>query len=91
MLLGALRQRIAWFPLHPLAYAMANGWGIHQICLPVFIGWLCKLVLMHAGGLALYRRAVPLFLGLILGEMLAGCAWSLYGLAMGIRTYEFWP
>jgi hypothetical protein len=91
LFLGAMRQRLGWFPFHPLAYAMANGWGIHQVFLPVFIGWLCKVAITRYGGLRLYRQAVPLFLGLVLGEMVVGCGWSLYGIALGIRTYEFWP
>ncbi len=89
--MAAIRQRVAWFPLHPLGYAVANSWGMAQIWVPVLIGSLLKGALTRYGGLRLYRRAVPVFLGLILGEMLVGCAWTLYGIAMGIRAYDFWP
>ncbi|MCC6729771.1 MAG: hypothetical protein IT208_10580 [Chthonomonadales bacterium] len=89
--LGALRQRLAWFPFHPLGYAVANSWGMTQIWLPVLIGSVLKILSMKYGGLALYRRAVPFFFGLILGEMIVGCLWTLYGVALGIRAYEFWP
>jgi hypothetical protein len=89
--MAALRQRLAWFPLHPLGYAVANSWGMTQIWVPVLIGSVLKGVMMRYGGLGLYRRAVPVFLGLILGEMGVGCAWTLYGIAMGIRAYDFWP
>jgi hypothetical protein len=89
--MAAARLRLAWFPLHPLGYAVANSWGMAQIWLPVAIGSILKAVVMRYGGLRVYRRAVPLFLGLILGEMLVGCFWSLYGIALGIRAYDFWP
>lgn len=89
--MATLRVRFAWFPLHPLGYAVANSWGMAQIWLPVTIGCLCKAAIMRYGGLRLYRTAVPFFLGLILGEMLVGCFWSLYGIALGIRAYDFWP
>ncbi len=89
--MAAMRQRIAWFPLHPLGYAVANSWGMAQIWVPVLIGCLLKGALARYGGLRLYRRVVPVFLGLILGEMLVGCAWTLYGIVMGIRAYDFWP
>lgn len=89
--MAALRARCAWFPLHPLGYAVANSWGMAQIWVPVTIGWLLKASVMRYGGLRLYRVAVPFFLGLILGEMLVGCFWSLYGIALGIRAYDFWP
>jgi hypothetical protein len=89
--MAAMRRQWAGFPLHPLGYAVANSWGMAQIWLPVLIGSLLKGGIMRYGGLNAYRRAVPLFLGLILGEMLVGCAWTLYGVAMGIRAYDFWP
>jgi len=89
--MAAARLRLAWFPLHPLGYAVANSWGLAQVWLPVAIGSILKAVVMRYGGLRVYRRAVPLFLGLILGEMLTGCMWSLYGIALGIRAYDFWP
>jgi len=89
--LGLLRQRLPWFPLHPLAYAVANSWGVAQIWMPVMIGSIFKGVILRYGGLRGYRRAVPLFLGLILGEMTLGCLWTLYGIAVGVHTYDFWP
>jgi hypothetical protein len=91
MALGILRQRLPWFPLHPLAYAVANSWGMAQIWMPVMVGSLAKAVILHYGGLRGYRRAVPLFLGLILGEMTLGCLWTLVGIAIGVHTYDFWP
>lgn len=89
--MAAMRVRFAWFPFHPLGYAVANSWGMAQIWLPVTIGCILKAVTMRYGGLRLYRTAVPFFLGMILGEMLVGCFWSLYGIALGIRAYDFWP
>lgn len=89
--LGSLRQRFAWFPFHPLAYAVANSWGMTQLWMPIFIGSVCKIVILRFGGLSLYRRAVPFFLGLILGEMIVGGLWTLYGIQAGVRAYDFWP
>lgn len=89
--LGLLRQSAPWFPLHPLGYAVANSWGMAQIWLPMLIGWLVKALLTRYGGLRAYRRAVPLFLGLILGEMLVGGFWTLYGILADVPSYDFWP
>jgi len=89
--MATMRLRFAWFPFHPLGYAVANSWGMAQIWLPVTIGCVLKAVIMRYGGLRLYRKAVPVFLGLILGEMLVGCFWSLFGIAFGMRAYDFWP
>ena len=35
--------------------------------MPVFMAWAAKAVVMRVGGVALYRRSKPLFLGLLVG------------------------
>ena len=40
--------------------------AIHSI-FTVFLAWGIKVVLMRIGGVALYRRVRPLFLGLLVG------------------------
>ncbi len=91
ILLGWMRVRFFGFPLHPLAYAMANSWGVAQLWMPLFIGSTAKFVILRYGGLRTYRRALPFFLGLILGEITIGSMWTLLGIALGIPTYGFWP
>jgi hypothetical protein len=90
-LLAVARMRFFWFPLHPLAYAVANGWGMHNLWSCVFVGWLLKAGVLHYGGLRTYRALIPFFLGLMLGEFFWGSLWTLYGIALDIRTYDFWP
>jgi hypothetical protein len=91
MLLGIIRLRVSWFPFHPLAYAVANSWGVAQLWMPMVIGSTAKFALLRFGGLKTYRAAIPFFLGLILGEIVAGSFWSLLGIFAGFRTYDFWP
>jgi hypothetical protein len=90
-LLALARMRFFWFPLHPLAYAVANGWGMHNLWSCVFVGWLAKAVVLHYGGLRRYRELIPFFLGIMLGEFFVGSLWTLIGIALDIRTYDFWP
>jgi hypothetical protein len=89
--LGWMRIRFMSFPFHPLAYALANGWGVSQLWMPLMIGSIAKFAAFRYGGLPSYRRAVPFFLGLILGEVTVGSLWTLLGIALGIPTYDFWP
>lgn len=91
LVLSLLRSRFAWFPFHPLGYAVANSWGLTQIWLPIMIGSVLKGIVMRYGGLRLYRSAAPFALGVILGDMLVGAGWTLVGIARGFRAYEFWP
>jgi hypothetical protein len=91
LLLNLLRARIIGFPFHPVGYAVASSWGMSVLWVPMLIAWVAKLILLRYGGLALYRKALPFFFGVILGECLAGSLWSLLGIWGGIPTYAFWP
>ena len=90
MLLAAARTAYVGWPFHPVAYALSASWSIHLVWMPMLIAWLAKLIILRYGGLQLYRRALPLFFGLILGEAVVGCAWPIVGLIFDVPTYSFW-
>ncbi|MFO8078724.1 MAG: DUF6785 family protein [Armatimonadota bacterium] len=78
VLLAALRRLFIQFPLHPMGFVFAftgaaeNGWG--QLILVTII----KSVALRVGGMALYNRLIPFFLGVMVGEFFAaGTVWSL--------------
>ena len=89
--LAFARSRWFWFPFHPLAYAVANGWGMHNLWSCVLVGWLLKTTTLKMGGLQKYRQLIPFFLGLMLGQFVVGGFWTLLGIALDVRTYDFWP
>jgi hypothetical protein len=91
LLLSALRLRLSWFPFHPVGFAVSSSWSLELLWLPLMIAWAIKLFLLRYGGLPAYRKALPLFLGVILGECVLGSLWSLVGIALNIPTYAFWP
>jgi len=84
------RSHWAGFPLHPIGYAISGSWAMNLVWLPIALGWLIKLLIVRYGGLALYRKLLPFFLGLILGEAVIGMGWSLIGVIFNIPTYSFW-
>ncbi|MBC8232296.1 hypothetical protein H8E77_22345, partial [bacterium] len=63
-----MRTRFLWWPFHPLGYAMANSWGMYNLWSCLFVAWVIKWIVLRHGGLKSYRRAVPFFLGLALGD-----------------------
>ena len=89
-LLMIARIRFPWWPLHPIGYAISSSWSINLVWMPLFIAWVIKGILLRYGGVGLYRRALPFFLGLILGQMIVGSVWHLIGLALGLTPYSFW-
>jgi hypothetical protein len=90
--LGLLFARTRWagFPLHPVGYAVTSWWAMHLFWLPLLIAWAAKTLILRYTGLAGYRRALPFFIGLIVGEYVVGCAWQLVGILGGFQAYAFW-
>jgi hypothetical protein len=85
--LQMLRTRIVGFPLHPLGYAVGNAFG-SLLWWPFFLVWLVKVAVLRFGGMPLYRKTLPGFLGLALGHFFtAGIVWGLLG-ATGKNLYE---
>ena len=67
------------FPLHPLGYAMAAAYS-HQIWGGFFVVWVLKSLIFKLGGVRMYKRLTPAFIGLALGHFFTmGIAWAIVG------------
>ena len=83
--LFAMRRIFLWWPFHPIGYLMAGGYAMHHIWFSTFLGWLVKVVILKIGGIKIYQKLMPAFLGLILGEFVVIGAWALVDLIAGTR------
>lgn len=83
--------RAVWVacPFHPIGYAMAGTNTMRSIWTPFLIAWLVKLIVLRTGGMRLYRRCIPFFLGLILGDFVCGAAATL--IACFVRDIKVYP
>ncbi len=88
--LMATKMRYTWWPLHPVGYAISENWSMDFIWCPLFIAWAIKAVITRYGGAPAYRRAVPFAFGLILGDLVGGSWWTIYGIVRQIPTYSIW-
>jgi len=70
---------------------MANSWGMFNLWCPLFVAWALKFTILRHGGLRAYRRAVPFFLGLALGDYILGYTWSMGSVLLNRTLYQFWP
>ena len=84
IVLGAIRTRVVGMPLHPLGFLLATAYGDHSTSVfPMFLAWACKALALKLGGLKLYRRFIPAFLGLIIGHFLiGGVFWPAFSLLL---------
>ena len=74
-----LRARINNWPLHPVGYAMANTPSMFNQWFPFLLAWVCKTAVLRYGGHHTYRKAVPFFVGMVVGDMLNGGLYTLLG------------
>lgn len=77
-------------PLHPIAYLLTVGTTLPRFWLPMMIAWAIKLAVLRYGGLSLYRRVLPFFFGLVIGQFVIGVGWFVIGITLGIRTFTFY-
>ena len=86
-----LRTRFLWWPLHPLGYVTADSWGMFNLWSCIFVAWVIKTIILRYGGLGSYRRAVPFFLGVALGDYIVGFIWSILSILTNTPLYNFFP
>ena len=78
-LLSWLRLNFVWWPIHPLGFVMATSWASLNLWFSLFLGWLFKLLTIRYTGLKGYVQFRPLFLGMIMGDVLGGVLWIIVG------------
>lgn len=66
--LTAMRHRFIWWRFHPIGFSVASVGQVRLSVLSLFLAWLVKMTLLRVGGLILYNRARPFFVGLVLGH-----------------------
>jgi hypothetical protein len=79
------RHTFAWWPFHPVGFAISTSWVLTATWMSTFFAWLIKLAVLKYGGPALYERTKPFFMGIILGQFVAAGFWLLVDAFTGVR------
>ncbi len=74
-LLMWLRQRLVWWPVHPIGFPIGANYMMNGLWFSVFLAWLIKILILRYGGASAYQRVQPFFLGLITGQVLCSGIW----------------
>ena len=67
LVLMICRYRFPWWPIHPAGMAVGLTHPTFHVWFSVFLAWLVKVLVLKIGGIALYRRTRPFFLGMAIG------------------------
>ncbi len=70
--LMAARWFYLWWPLHPLGYVIGPIWIMDHLWANMFIAWGIKVLVLKYGGVRLYLKTRPFFMGMILGYFTPG-------------------
>lgn len=87
--LAAMRLRFAAWPFHPVGFLLMNTYPMRMIWFSVFMGWLCKTLVVRFGGIEMFRALRPAFMGLIVGEAAAVAFWLVTNLVLVQRGIEY--
>lgn len=90
-LLAFARYRWVRWPLYPIGWLLSSTWAMQAIWFSIMIGWMLKAVILKFGGSILYNRLKPLFIGLILGEVIAGGITATLVLTGTVDPYKIMP
>jgi hypothetical protein len=88
--LAFMRRKFIWWPFHPAGFPLGTGFGIDDYWFTMILSSTVKWFVLKNGGARAYRRSIPFFLGLILGEYTTACGWALLGVLVGSPMYEVW-
>jgi len=82
-----MRWRFIWWRFHPVGYAVSTIWAMNYMWFSMFLGSAANWLITRYGGLRLYRKARPFFLGFILGDFLMLGTWLVIDALLGARGY----
>ncbi len=71
VVVNLMRYRFAWWPFHPIGFALSGLPAARRMGSTILVAWLVKLIMLKVGGVAFYRRSMPFVIGMLVGYTLA--------------------
>jgi hypothetical protein len=90
LLLALLRARYTWFPFHPMGFALGVGGTVDRWWFALVLCSAIKSVIIRYGGVRGYQKSAPFFMGLVLGNYVVACLWTLLALWRNEPMYWGW-
>jgi hypothetical protein len=87
LLVTFLRAKFVWFPLHIAGYAVSTTYTMNVFWFSIFVASLAKWGTLTFGGFRAYRKFLPFFLGLALGECVVTMFWGTMTMVLDRSMY----
>jgi len=68
--MSVLRYRFTWWPVNPMGMIVPVGHAMHST-MSIFLAWAAKSIILRIGGIQLYNRCRPFFVGMLAGYAMA--------------------
>jgi hypothetical protein len=88
--LALMRARFVWWPLHPMGFPLGIGGTMERWWFALLIATVLKGAIVHYGGVRAFRQAAPFFMGLVLGQYVVACLWSILACLLNEPMYWSW-
>lgn len=86
----AVRMRTIGFPFHPVGMAVGTSYYMSFMWCPFLIAWCVKTLVARYGGNRSLRGLTFAAFGLIMGDVITGGLWLIYGFVRNKTMYAFW-
>jgi len=63
-----MRYRFSWWPIHPIGFAVMGNFGVTKTVFSTFLAWFFKSLLLRVGGVKMYEKGKPFFVGLLAAQ-----------------------
>ena len=68
-------NRFLWWPFNPIVFPISLTWPMRYQWFSIFIAWFVKTMVLKYGGNSLYKKLIPFFIGISLGELFSAGLW----------------
>jgi hypothetical protein len=64
-------HRLAWWGLHPIGFAVVKSPFMNSSIMAIFTVWVIKSILLRIGGIELFRKTIPIVMGVLVAFVLS--------------------
>ncbi len=83
--------RFVWWPFHPVGFVLAQIRMFDWMWLPMGLAALVKTLTLRTGGLKSYKRVMPFFVGLVVGDYAISGILTLLSWLLKMPMYKTFP